>query len=421
MKPCLRSTCLLAVLGGFASPARLHAQPLSLQQTAAGFNQPLFVTAPQGDARLFVVEKGGTIRVVQGGSTLATPFLDMSASVSTAGEGGLLGMAFDPNYASNGRVYVNYIDAATSNTVVARYTVSGDSNALNPASAETILTVAQPPGLSNHKGGWIGFRPGDAANLYIATGDGGGGDDPSNRAQNLTDNLGKILRVDVSGTGPGYAIPADNPFAGAVAGNDEIWAYGVRNPFRNSFDRQTGDFYIADVGQGTREEVNFESAATPGGRNYGWRPLEGSGDNPGVGDPAPPGATDPIHDYTHAGQAQGTASITGGYVYRGDAIPELDGTYFYGDFVNGTIFSFDYDGTTLTNLTDRSAELNTAALLGTFSISSFGEDGFGELYVVDIDGSIYKLVPEPTAPLLSCLGIAALISSRRRREGTARL
>lgn len=404
---------IVIAAAGFSS-VRLHAQPLSLQQVASGLNQPLFLTAPEGDARLFVVEKGGTVRIIQNGVPQTTPFLDLSATVSTAGEGGLLGLAFDPNYATNGRVYVDYIDGATGNTMVARYSVSADPNVINPLSAQNIISVTQPAGQTNHKGGWIGFRPGDLNNLYIATGDGGAGDDPGNRAQNLSDNLGKMLRLDVSGPGAGYGIPAGNPFAGATAGNDEIWAYGLRNPFRNSFDRQTGDFYIADVGQGTREEVDFESAATPGGRNYGWRALEGSGDNPGVGDAAPPGAVGPIYDYTHAGQPTGSGSITGGYVYRGEALEGLDGTYFFGDFVNGTIHTFSYDGATLTGLTDRSAELDTATLFGTNSISSFGEDGFGELYVIGIGGDVYKLVPESSTGLLACLCGAVLLGLRRR-------
>ncbi|MES2708515.1 MAG: PQQ-dependent sugar dehydrogenase [Verrucomicrobiota bacterium] len=412
MKPHPLSLVVMAASGFGMIP--LHAQALSLQQAATGFSQPLFVTAPEGDSRLFVVEKGGTVRVVQGGSTLPAPFLDLSSSVSTAGEGGLLGLAFDPNYATNGRLYVNYIDSLTNSTVVARYTVSGDPNTVSAASGQTIISVAQPAGQTNHKAGWIGFRPGETANLYIATGDGGGSNDPGNRAQNLSDNLGKILRLDVSAPGPGYTIPAGNPFAGATAGNDEIWAYGLRNPYRNSFDRQTGDFYIADVGQGAREEVNFEAAAAEGGNNYGWRAREGTGDNPGVGDAPPAGAVDPVYDYTHASQPAGSASITGGYVYRGDAIPDLDGTYFHGDFVNGTIYTFSYDGATVTGLTDRSAELNAPTLLGPGSISSFGEDGFGELYVVDIGGTVYKLVPEPTAGLLACLSGSLLLLRRRR-------
>lgn len=395
----------IAALTAFvAGIAPLPGQTLGLQQVASGFSEPLFLTAPAGDSRLFVVEKGGTIRVLVNGVTQAAPFLNLGSTINPAGEGGLLGLAFDPAYATNGRFYVDYIDAATSNTVVARYTVSSDANIANPASAQTILSVAQPAGLSNHKAGWIGFRPGETSNLYVATGDGGSGDDPENRAQNLLDNLGKILRVDVSGSGAGYTIPAGNPFAGATPGNDEIWDYGLRNPFRNSFDRQTGDLYLADVGQSTREEINFEAALSAGGNNYGWRALEGKGDNPGVADPAPPGAVGPIFDYAHGGPDLITgSSITGGYVYRGSAIPELDGTYFFGDFISGTIASLQYEGGVLTDLTNRTLESNAAALIGTNSLSSFGEDGLGELYLVDYGGQIYKLVPEPSAAALLLL------------------
>jgi glucose/arabinose dehydrogenase len=352
-------------------------------------------------------------------------FLDISSSVNTAGERGLLGMAFDPNFAANGRFYLDFIEnAGTFDTKVRRYTMA-DPTANSAASApfNTIITVPQPAA-SNHKAGWIGFRPGDANNLYIATGDGGGSNDTSNNAQTLTTNLGKILRVNVSGTGDGYTIPAGNPFAGATAGNDEIWAYGLRNPFRNSFDRSTGHFYIADVGQDTREEINVEEAPGIAGQNYGWRDREGKGDNPGVaGTTIPTGADDPVFDYLHSdgtGFSNGSAgSITGGYVYRGSKMPSVQGTYFFADWVSGKIGSLKYNDqtNTVTDVLQRTSELDpTGTNFGAFHIASFGEDGFGELYIVNItDGQIYQIIPEPgAAAALGLLTVCALRRTRRR-------
>jgi hypothetical protein len=218
----------------------------------SGLDTPLFLTAPAGDPRLFVVERGGTIRIIQNGVLLNQPFLDISTQVeSSTGERGLLGLAFDPSYSSNGKFYVDYIDSTTAhNTQIAGFTVSaGNPNVANP-SGTSILSIDQPA-FSNHKGGWIGFRPNEPSNLYIATGDGGDANDPGNRAQSLSSDLGKILRIDVQhpANGLNYSIPASNPFAGGASIDDKIWAYGLRNPYRDSFDRATGDFYIADVGQ----------------------------------------------------------------------------------------------------------------------------------------------------------------------------
>lgn len=367
----------------------------------SGFEQPVFLGAPVGDSRLFVVEKGGTIKVRDSLGGVST-VLDITAKVDSSGERGLLGLAFDAGFASNGRVYVNYIDKTTLSTVVESYSLTASD--IN-ASARTILTVAQPAGLSNHKAGWIGFSAADPGNLYVATGDGGGGNDPDNNAQNLSSNLGKLLRV-TPGADGGYTVPTSNPFVG-VAGNDEIWAYGLRNPFRNSFDRTTGDLWIGDVGQSAREEVNFASAASGLGRgaNYGWRPREGSIDNPGVGDPAPPNLTEPLFDY---GRDAGDGTVIGGYVYRGGGDASLGGKYVFGDFVSGRIWSLD--GATATQL---------ASPFGGFQLTSFGEGGDGSLYAVGINGDIYLLaaaVPEPTSALLLALGLAAggLLIRRRR-------
>jgi glucose/arabinose dehydrogenase len=367
---------------------------------SSGYTDPLFLGSAIGDSRLFVVEKAGVIKIVG----QADPWLDISAKVDDGGERGLLGLAFDPNFTANGRFYVNYIDKTTLNTVVASYTVGADGKG-DVNSERTILTVAQPAGRSNHKAGWIGFSAADPGNLYIATGDGGGGNDPDNNAQNLNSNLGKLLRVTPGGaTTGGYTVPADNPFVG-VAGNDEIWAYGLRNPFRNSFDRSTGDLWLADVGQGAREEVNFASAAAGLGRgaNYGWRVREGSIATPGVGGPATPGMIDPLFDY---GREVG-GTVIGGYVYRGGADASLEGKYVFGDFVSGDIWS--YSGGTMTALDSP---------FGGFQLTSFGEGSDGALYAVG-NGSVYLLaaaVPEPTSALLMVLGLAAsgLLTRRRR-------
>jgi glucose/arabinose dehydrogenase len=386
---------------------------LQTQIVATGLSKPLFATSPSGDSRLFIVEQGGLIKILENGTVRSTPFLDLSGSVDTDGERGLLGMAFDPNFATNRRFYVDYIDKTTLNTVVATYQASAaQPNIADAASRQTVITIAQPAGLNNHKAGWIGFRPGEAANLYIGTGDGGSRDDPENRAQNLSENLGKMLRVDVStdrlpndAAQYGYAIPAGN----LAGGNSEIYAYGLRNPYRDSFDRETGTFYIADVGQDNREEINIGAA----GANYGWRKFEGTRLN-FPDDPSLANHTLPIFEYDHNG---GGASITGGYVYRGSAIDGLDGTYFFADFVNDKVMSFHFTGAPITNadITDRTAELlSPTGISG--GISSFGEDAAGNLYLVSINGQVGMItaIPEPEGWAMMLAGIA-LVSLRARR------
>ncbi|MGB5082366.1 MAG: PQQ-dependent sugar dehydrogenase [Burkholderiales bacterium] len=324
-----------------APPAGLSLRRTQIN-TGFGLAFPLFLTAPPGDtARLFVVEKGGKIQIVdRATNALIGTFLDITRLVSTGGEQGLLGLAFDPGYANNGRFYVSYTDkVGIGNSVIARYVVdSNDPNAAVPTADRIILTLTQP--FENHNGGMIAFGP--DGYLYLGFGDGGSGGDPGNRAQNPGELLGKLLRIDVSEGAAGqaaYRAPADNPCTDPTGAKSEIWSLGLRNPWRWSFDRQTGDLYIADVGQGAREEVNFATAASGAGRgtNYGWKITEGSlCFSPGSGCNTS-GLTLPYVDYAHAA---GGCSVTGGYVYRGAAIPALQGTYFYADFCAGFVRSF---------------------------------------------------------------------------------
>ena len=380
--------CLAPVLLGLAPPA--HA--LSSVQLAQTFSQPVFLAAPSGDSRLFIVEKAGRIQVIDNG--VKSIYLDITGRVNSSGERGLLGLAFDPGFASNGRFYVDYVNSVGNTQVSAFTAASATANSVLGTSEQFVVSVTQPANLSNHKAGWIGFRSTDPGQLYIATGDGGDSNDPSGFAQNLSSNLGKILRITPT-PGGGYSSPNDNPFAGAVPGNDEIWSYGLRNPYRNSFDRQSGDFWIADVGQGAREEVNFQAAGSVGGRNYGWRAREGSIDNAAVPDPAPPGAVGPDFEYAH--NTLGRA-IIGGYVYRGNAEPGLDGSYFFGDNTSGRIFTVRRTAGVISALTERTAELGTP--FGANQLSSFGEDGVGNLYAIGFNGSVFRIasaVPEPEA------------------------
>ena len=416
-----RRFTVLAALAALAPTGTVRAA-LSLEPVVTtGLTQPLYVTAAPGDAsRLFIVEKTGAIRLFdRTTNTLQTsPYL--SVPVSTTSERGLLGLAFAPDFATSGNFYVAYTRtgsaADTGDIIVARGSAVG-ANKLSSTSAtlsSTPLLTIEHSQFGNHNGGWLGFSPKNNNNLYIAVGDGGGSNDPNGNAQNTNVLLGKMLRIGVNGT-DARTIPAGNPFA-AGGGAPEIWASGLRNPWRNSFDRLTGDLYIGDVGQGAREEVNFQAdgelAAGQGGKNYGWRAYEGSIETPGLeSDPDPANAVFPIDEYPRTvGRA-----ITGGYVYRGTALGAgWQGTYFFGDSETGKFFTFKYDGVNAPLRVDRTAEIDPSNLLAADSLVSFGEDSAGELYVVDIAGQVYRIIPEPSA--LSTLVLPALLLRRRSRR-----
>jgi glucose/arabinose dehydrogenase len=360
--------------------------PLALTSAVIGLNQPVFLThAGNGSGDLFIVERSGRIRrrVVQGH---VTTFLDITARVGSAGpEQGLLGLAFHPRYAFNRQIFVNYTDTA-GNTVIARYTALADGSAIAPGSEDVLLRVAQPA--PNHNGGWLGFGPEGA--LYAALGDGGGAGDQFGNAQTPDSLLGKILRLDVDSARP-YAIPPTNPFVGVAGFRSEIWAFGLRNPWRPSFDRIDGHLYVADVGEAAREEVNFEPQESRGGHNFGWPRTEGTlcFPNPAAAcDRA--GLTPPVLDYPHTSGGPGECSITGGYVYRGSAIALLRGAYFFGDFCSGRIW-------TMTRRADGTFERSQVLQLSVpNNLASFGEDEFAELYVIGVtDNVVYRVVPRP--------------------------
>jgi glucose/arabinose dehydrogenase len=423
-----RALPLLAVLVA-AAGGRAAAQPISTTRVASGSNQPTFATSASGT--FYVIERGGTIRTLNTatGTFAEAPFLNLANVpganfLSAGGEQGLLGLAFHPNFQSNGYFYVDYTTGTDAGAVrVDRFTYNFATGAVDVNSRLTLLEIPKPTPV--HNGGWLGFGPNDGY-LYISTGDGGYDYDPQNNAQNTGALLGKILRIDVNSTSPGlnYAVPASNPFVNTPGARGEVWAYGLRNPWRPSFDRATGDLYIADVGQATREEVNVQKANSPGGANYGWKVFEG---NVYWGPAVPPNYVPPVFDYGHdIGEA-----IVGGYVYRGNLLDDdgtpLDGTYFFGD-LNGRLWSFRYDrqNRIVMDYRDRTAELRDAVNGGSIgNITSFAEDGFGNLYVLDLQGNIFELqgthaVPEPSS--LALAGVAALglwLRHRRRTDPAA--
>ena len=371
------------------------------KQIVTGLTFPTQVTHAPGDTtHLYIVQKGGSIRVLDlaTNTLLATPFLTVTVAggTSVSDEQGLLGLTFDPDYANNGQFYIYYTGTGTNN--LARYTRSAGNPYVANSTGVIMMTWADP--FTNHNGGFLAFGPDN--NLYLGVGDGGSANDPNGNAQNITSRLGKMHRIKptVGGVAPYYTIPKGNPFIG-IAGDDEIWAYGLRNPWRCSFDRLTGDLWMGDVGQNAVEEIDFQKAGSGAGRNYGWRCTEGTSCTLLTGCTCNgPTLTAPIRTYTHVAGTTGGFSITGGYVYRGCAIDGLQGTYFYADYVNNNVWSFRYDSATntQTEFTLRNTQF-TPSLEGTVvnQIVSFGEDSKGELYVVDQgslagQGQIFKIV-----------------------------
>lgn len=390
--------------------ARAADPPLGAVLVAQNLTHPLYATYAPGDfSRLFIVEQGGKIKILNlaTNTVLPVPFLDVTSRVASNWlEYGLLGLAFHPDYAHNGFFYVNYTppNGTIADTLVARYHVSANPNVADASSAANILRFDFGT-RREHRAGWMSFGP--DGYLYISTGDGGEGD-PDNAAANTTTLRGKILRIDVNGPDgiPGtadddgfpananknYQIPPNNPFAASATNAKEIWAFGLRNPWRCSFDRLTGDLYIGDVGQSAREEVDFQPAASPGGLFYGWRCKEGSLTNTTCGSTAPQVA--PIYEYPR----DVGICVTGGYVYRGCAMPELRGTYIFADYQTSKLFSFRYSPSTgLTNYTVRTSEISAGG--GSVAlVSSLGEDAYGELYYCNWSaGQVYKIRPRTLA------------------------
>ena len=351
---------------------------IALVETHSGLRNPVdLASARDGSGRLYVVEQIGLVQEFTDGVKGQSPFMDIRDRVSCCGERGLLGIAFPPDFASSRVVYVNYTTTAPGglHTRVSRFTLRDDIHQVDPASETILMQFPQP--WRNHNGGQIAFGP--DGNLWIGTGDGGSGGDPQDNGQKGQTLLGKLLRIDVTSTTDApYAIPEDNPFVGNDEFLDEIWAYGLRNPWRFSFDRETGDLYIADVGQNAWEEVNFQPASSPGGENYGWRITEGLHCfNPSVGC-STAGQTLPVAEYDRVNGL----SITGGYVYRGQDQPSLQGIYFFADYVTGRIWGLrNMNGLWETKMLMDSAH----------SVSSFGEDEAGNLYLVDYSGTILQI------------------------------
>lgn len=369
--------------GATASASVLYAATtplaLGLQEVASGLDAPTFLTAPPGDSRLFIIERAGRIRVVQNGTLLATPFLDISTLTTTSGERGLLSMAFHPQYASNGYFFIYYTNLAGDIVIERRQVSAGNANVADPLSTLTILTIPHPT-FNNHYGGLLSFGP--DGYLYAGTGDGGGAGDPPRNAQNTNVLLGKLLRLDVnaSNVAQPYAIPPGNPFA-TTGGRPEIWAYGLRNPWRYAFDVPAQLLYLADVGQAKLEEVDVRPVGQAG-NNYGWNIMEGTQCyNSASCNQA--GLVLPAIEYGH--DTAGDCSITGGYVYRGTALPELAGQYLYSDYCSGWLKSFSYSNGTASAVRDW-------GITNVGNILSFGQDGQNELYMLSGTGKAYRVV-----------------------------
>ncbi len=380
-------TCLATAFGCESSKPPPAVAALGVEVLLSGLDRPVRLVSPRGDARLFVVEQVGRIRVYDRDGGDRGVYLDLSGETAAGGERGLLGLAFPPDYANDGRFYVNYTDL-DGDTRIARYRVSaGDPDRADPGSAEVLLTVDQP--YSNHNGGMLAFGPDGM--LYVGMGDGGAAGDPENRAQDGRTLLGKLLRLDVSPPS-GYAVPADNPYVGKPP-RDEIWALGLRNPWVFAFDGATGDLWIADVGQDEREEIDFAPAGEAGGRNYGWRLMEGTTCfDPPTGC-EPDTLVLPVHEYTHGGEPF-RCSISGGCVYRGSAVPSLVGRYLFADYCSNQIWALTPGaGGGAPAVEELTGELQPPG--GYQGIAGICRDDAGELYVLDVAGGrVVRIVAE---------------------------
>jgi glucose/arabinose dehydrogenase len=380
---------------------------LTTEVVATGLDVATYIASPPDDAsRLFVTQQNGEIRVVEDGMLLATPFLDIANLVPNETFNGLLGIAFHPSYAKNGHFYLHHPRGAgaSDRITIARYTASDDPNVADPTSREEIMVLPYPATPGHHVGGWIGFGP--DGYLYVPLGDGnttGGEAGGGARAQSLDSPWGKVLRIDVNGDDfpddddRDYAIPAHNPFVGA-GGNEAVWSLGLRQPYRASFDRETGDFWIADVGLFAREEIDFQPASSTGGENYGWNCAEGDLCTSNGNCSCQTGElTAPIIDYTHAFGC----SLSGGAVYRGSAIPDLAGTYFYADYCSNRIWSLRYENGEVVDAVERTDELEPPGAVAFDSILAIGEGPGGELYISD-NNNVYRIVPaEPLHIMIS--------------------
>ncbi len=391
--PMLSAQIRLAILalGAVLTPISVGAAPLSwptivLTQKISGLSEVTSLThANDGSGRIFLVERKGKIRIFKNGALLTTPFIDLASKItSSGGEQGLLGLAFPANYKTQGRFYV-YYTAPDGAITISRFSVSAKPDGANLGTEQVLLTI--PHGrFSNHNGGQLAFSPKDGY-LYAGTGDGGSGGDPLGNGQNTNALLGKILRLDVSAGTGAYRVPPTNPYVKTPGYRPEIWALGLRNPWRFSFDRSKGDLYIADVGQQNREEINFQDSGSPGGHNYGWNILEGTNCYNKISCTKPPKYIAPVWEYDHGLGC----SVTGGYVYRGTTYPTMRGTFIYGDYCSGTLWGLKLDGTKWRN---------TVLLKSGLDLSTFGEDEAGNVYVVDYSGGkVYLIEAKATAKI----------------------
>ncbi|KRB83347.1 hypothetical protein ASE26_12815 [Duganella sp. Root198D2] len=376
--------------GGDSPPPVTQPEPpkpafaLAVKEVASGLSTPLLLTAPAGDTRRFIVERPGRIRILASdGSLRATPFLDLTGLLSTDGEGGLLSMAFHPGYAQNGRFFIYYTDKF-SNIAIDEVKVSANADIADAGTLKRIITIPHPT-YTNHYGGMLAF--GADGYLYAGTGDGGGAGDPGGNAQNLDSLLGKLLRLKVDDVvAPLYNVPSDNPFVGQAGKRGEIWAYGLRNPWRFAFDSATASLYVADVGQELREEVNVVPAGLKPA-NYGWNIMEG-GSCYNAATCSQQGLTLPVFDYQHGANNANGCSITGGFVYRGTALPELAGRYLYSDYCKGFLKSFLYTNGAVSDSKDW-------AVGDIGQVPGFGQDAAGELYITSANGKVYQIIRKP--------------------------